>query len=240
MSFERWSFQRLSLNARTVLVVVVVVAGLIALAMTNALHDRASQMRGLEGLLKSEVGSALSIARAYDARAAKGEFGQAEAQKRALAQIQNMRWDNGAGYVFAFGDDYTLTEHPVMLDKIGSNVGGMADPHGRLVFKLMHDVGAKSGSGISQYEWLKPSTKKIVGKVTHSEFYKPWNMHFGAGAYFDDIDAQFHRELMSSLLWVVLLGAVARKASPSRELARPAKPTYAATAAPPDGGWTEL
>ena len=208
MSFEKWSFQRMSLNARTVLVVVVVIAGLVALAVTNALHSRASQMRGLESLLKSQVESAISIAQAYDARAAKGEFGQAEAQKRALAQIQDMRWDKGAGYVFAFSNDYTLTEHPVMLDKIGSNVAHLADPRGRLVYKLMHDVDAKYGSGISQYEWSKPGTNKIVGKVTYSQFYKPWNMHFAAGAYFDDIDAQFHRELLSSLFWVVLLGAV--------------------------------
>ncbi|MGP1666031.1 MAG: methyl-accepting chemotaxis protein, partial [Rhodanobacter sp.] len=48
------------------------------------------------------------------------------------------------------------------------------------------------------YDWLKPSTKTVVGKVTYTELFKPWSLHFGAGAYFDDIDAQFQRTLMTS------------------------------------------
>jgi methyl-accepting chemotaxis protein len=201
----KWSFQRLSLNAKVVLVVVVVMAGLVGLAVMNALHSRASQMDGLERLLRSEVESAVSLAQAYDARAARGEFSRADARKLALAQIRDMQWDRGAGYVFAFGDDYTLLEHPVMTDKIGTSVRDMTDQNGKPLFQAMRDIDAKDGHGVTYYDWLKPSTKKIVGKVTYTALYKPWGVHFGAGAYFDDIDARFRHDLLFDLLWAGLL-----------------------------------
>ena len=201
----KWSFQRLSLNAKVVLVVVVVMAGLAGLAVMNALHSRASQMEGLERLLRSEVESAVSLAQAYDARAARGEFSRDEARKLALAQVLDMRWDKGAGYVFAFGDDYTLLEHPVMTDRIGKSVRDMTDQNGKPIFQAMRGIDAKDGHGVTYYDWLKPNTKKIVGKVTYTALYKPWGVHFGAGAYFDDIDARFRHDLLFDLLWAGLL-----------------------------------
>jgi len=198
-------FDRLSLNARVVLVLAVVLAGLAALATVGALQDRANQMAGLEHLLRSQVQAAIAVAKAYDERAAKGEFSPAEARKRALAQIGRQRWDGGAGYVFAFDDDYILAEHPVMTDKVGQSVKAMADPDGKQVFVLMHDVDARDGHGISRYRWAKPGAGQPVGKVTYSELYPPWRMHFGAGAYFDDIDAKFHHDLGESLGLALLI-----------------------------------
>ena len=206
MLSPKWSFRRLSLNARVVLVVVVVMAGLAGLTVMNALQSRASQMAGLEHLLRSEVESAVSVARAYEERAAKGEFSEAEAKKLALAQIRDMQWNGGAGYIFAFDDGYTLTEHPLMTDKIGTSVRDMTDPNGKPVYQLMHDADTKEGHGVIYYDWPKPGSKAIVGKVTWSQLFKPWGMHFAAGAYFDDIDAQFRHGLLVNLAWAGLLG----------------------------------
>ncbi|MBQ4854356.1 cache domain-containing protein [Rhodanobacter sp. B2A1Ga4] len=206
LSVIRGFFDRLSLNARLVMVVTVVVLGLFGLTVVNALQSRASQMEGLERLLRSEIESAVSVASGFHERATRGEFGEAEAQKRALAQIHDMQWDKGAGYVFAFDDSYVLTEHPVMLDKLGTSVRDMTDQNGKPIFQAMHDVNMKDGRGVTYYDWLKPGSKKVVGKVTYSERYQPWGMHFGAGAYFDDIDAQFRHTLTANLAKAGLLG----------------------------------
>ena len=203
---KRWSFDRLSLNARVILVVVMVIVGLATLTVMNALGRRASQMTDLGNLLQSQVESAISVAKDYQARAAKGEFGEDEAKKQALAQILQMRWGDGAGYVFVFDDNYTLLEHPVMLPQLGKSVKDMTDQNGKPLFVLMREVDAKDGHGFTYYDWLKPSTKTIEGKITYTELFRPWNMHFGAGAYFDDINAQFRRSLLESLLWAGLLG----------------------------------
>jgi methyl-accepting chemotaxis protein len=213
LSAIRGFFDRLSLNARLVLVMSVVVLGLFGLTMLNAVQKRASQMDGLESLLRSQIESAVSVAAAFHERAGKGEFSEAEAQKRALAQIHDMQWNKGAGYVFAFDDKYTLTSHPVMLDKLGTSVREMTDQNGKPIFQAMHAIDMKDGGGLTYYDWLKPSSKKIVGKVTYSERYQPWGMHFGAGAYFDDIDAQFRQTLAlnlgkAGLLALLVIGLV--------------------------------
>ncbi|TAL75000.1 MAG: chemotaxis protein [Rhodanobacter sp.] len=198
-------FDRLSLNARVILAIVVVVLGLVALTVMSALQNRRAQTAGLEHQLASQVESAVAVAKSYDERAQKGEFSQAEARKHALAQVLQMRWDKGSGYVFVFGDDYALLSHPVMTDKIGTSVKDMTDQKGQFIFQSMHNIDAKDGSGITHYDWLKPTTKKVVGKVTYSELYRPWHMHFAAGAYYDDVDATFYHNLKVDLAWAALL-----------------------------------
>ncbi|WP_404615365.1 methyl-accepting chemotaxis protein [Rhodanobacter hydrolyticus] len=208
MSSANWSFHRLSVNARTVLVVVVVVAGLFGLTLMNALQSRTKQMDGLQNLLRGHIESAVSVAQGFHDRAQKGEFSEAEAEKQALAQLRAMRWNNGAGYIFVFGDDYTLLMHPVLLKSEGSNVRDTADQNGVLLYQAIHDVDAKDGGGITYYDWPKPPSMKVVGKMAYSQPFKPWNVHIGTGAYFDDIDAQFHRELTLDLLWASAVGAL--------------------------------
>jgi methyl-accepting chemotaxis protein len=206
LSLKRWSFSRLSLNARVLLVMVVVIAGLTSLTVMNAFESRNRQMQGLESTLRSEIESAVSVANGFHERAGKGEFSEAEAQKLALAQIRNMQWDGGAGYIFVFDQDYVLNMHPAWPDKLGKSVRDETDQNGKLLFQAMHDADMKDGHGLTYYDWLKPSTKAIVGKVTYTQLFKPWGLHFGAGAYFDDIDAQFSRSLTVNLAEAAVAG----------------------------------
>lgn len=203
---KRWSFSQLSLRARIVLVVVVVVAGLSSLTVMNAFESRSLQMRGLEDTLRSEIQTAIAVAGDFHERAAKGEFSEAQAQQLALAQIRKMQWNGGAGYIFAFDTNYVLTMHPVWLEKLGKSVRDETDPAGQTIFQSMYDADMRDGHGVTFYDWLKPSTGKVVGKVTYSELFKPWGMHFGAGAYFDDIDAQFRHSLMVNLAKAAVVG----------------------------------
>ena len=112
---KRWSFNRLSLNARVVLVVAVVIAGLTGLTVMNAFESRTRQMEGLERTLRSEIQSAISVATAYDKRAAAGEFSAAEAKRLALRQIEDMQWDGGKGYIFAFDSGMTMPASSALM-----------------------------------------------------------------------------------------------------------------------------
>ncbi|MFC5436767.1 methyl-accepting chemotaxis protein [Rhodanobacter umsongensis] len=206
LSLRSFSLSRLSLNARVAWVVVVVIAGLASLTVMNAFESRARQMQGLESTLRSAIESAISVAGGFHERAVKGEFSEPEAQKLALAQIHGMQWDGGAGYIFAFDNDYVLAMHPVWRAKLGKSVRDETDQRGKLLFQSMHDTDVKDGHGLTYYDWLKPGTKAIVGKVTYTQLFKPWGLHFGAGAYFDDIDAQFQHSLMVNLAKAGLVG----------------------------------
>ncbi|WP_343882827.1 methyl-accepting chemotaxis protein [Rhodanobacter caeni] len=206
MSFlKRWSFNRLSLNARVALVVVVVVAGLVGLTVMNAFESRTRQMEGLERTLRSEIESAISVSAAYDKRAASGEFSAAEARRLALRQIEDMKWDEGTGYIFAFDTGLTMRMHPLKKALIGHNIADETDARGKPHYRLMADGNQKSGHTLIRYTQIMPDGSG-KDKITYSALFKPWGLNFCAGAYFDDIDAQFRHSLEANLAKAAAVG----------------------------------
>ena len=209
MASPKWSFQRLSLNARVLLVVVAVVVGLSSLTVMSAFDSKARQMHGLENLLRSEIESGISVAKAFHERAAKGELSEADAQKQALAQIRDMRWDDGKGYIYVFDTDLKVRMHPLHPDWGGKDLGDEIDKVGETAgknhYRLISEANVRDGHSLVRYsqEMSKGGAKP---KLTYSELYKPWNLNLAAGAYFEDIDAQFHRTLMANLAEAGVVG----------------------------------
>jgi methyl-accepting chemotaxis protein len=204
-SLKRWTFNRLSLNARVALVVVVVVAGLIGLTVMNAFESRTRQMEGLERTLRSEIQSAISLASAYDKRAAGGEFSDAEAQRLAFQQIHDMQWNDGKGYIFIFDTGMTVRMHPLKKDLVGKNVANETDAHGKPHYRLMMEGNRKNGHTLIRYTQIMPDGS-YKDKITYTQLFKPWGLNFAAGAYFDDIDAQFQHSLIVNLAKAALVG----------------------------------
>ncbi|ODV10091.1 MAG: chemotaxis protein [Rhodanobacter sp. SCN 68-63] len=197
---------RLSLQARVWLVIVLVIAGLAALTVVSAMETRRQQMTALTDDLANHVASAVAIADSFRARAAAGEFDEAEAQKRALAAIQAMRWDDGTGYLFAIDSKLMLRMHPMRPDFIGKYVGDEHDRNGTQQYRLMLAVDQKDGHGLTNYVWPMPGTKAIEPKVSYSQWYKPWDLHFATGAYYVKINADYRHNLMQQLLRAGLIG----------------------------------
>jgi methyl-accepting chemotaxis protein len=196
--FKRWSLSRLSLNARVMLVVVVVVAGLASLTVLNAFESRDRQMAGLERTLRSEIESAVAVASAFHERAIKGEFSEAEAQKLALAQIHDMRWDEGTGYIFVFDTNLVMRMHPLRPTWAGKDISAETDANGMPHYRMMSEADVKDGHAMIRYTQKMPKGGS-KDKITYAQLFKPWNLNFAAGAYFEDIDTQFRHTLEASL-----------------------------------------
>jgi Methyl-accepting chemotaxis protein len=197
---------RLSLGLRVWLVIAFVVAGLAALTTISAFDSRKLQMQARVNGLSDEVATAIAVAQSYHQRAQAGEFGEAEAKRRALVVIQAMRWNDGAGYVFAFDSDLVMREHPFAAALVGKSVRDNLDPTGKPLFQLMLATDRTHGAGTTEYVWPLPNSKVQKPKISYTAWFKPWDLHFGAGAYFVDIDAQFRQMLASSLLRAGLVG----------------------------------
>lgn len=202
---KRWSFNQLSLNARLALVVVVVVVGLVSLTVMNAFQSRDRQMAGLERTLSSEIESAISVAEQMHARVIKGELSEADAQRMALAQIRNMQWNEGTGYIFAFDSGLVMRMHPLKPELIGKNIRAETDARGTPHYRLMLENDLQYGRGLLRYTQKMPDGS-AKDKVTYTQLFKPWNMHFAAGAYFDEIDAQFQHSLRLDLTKAGVVG----------------------------------
>ena len=193
-------FGRTTLNARVWTVMLTVVAGLIGLTVISGIEGRDVQMAALGDSLQQQVESAVAIADDYRARAAKGEMTDADARKAALREIQAMRWNDGTGYVFAFDSDVKLLMHPLRGSDIGKSIRDDADAKGFHHYAAMMTADVKDGHAMTRYVQLIPKTREQKAKISYSQWYKPWDIHFATGAYFDQIDAAFHAQLIRSLL----------------------------------------
>ena len=197
-ALKNW-FGRTTLNTRVWMVMAVVVLGLAGQAVLSGMESRRAQMEGLQGTLEQHVSAAVAIADAYHSRAEKGDMSDVEARIAALADIQAMRWAKNTGYVFAFDSSLTMRMHPLRTTDIGKNIRDDVDGNGFHQYAAMLDADTKDGHGMTRYTQIMPKTNELKDKISYSAWYKPWDLHFISGAYFDDIDAAFHAQLMRGL-----------------------------------------
>ena len=198
--------ERLSLSARVWLVIAVVVIGLLALTVMSAVDSRGLQMQARERALGDEVATATSLMQSYHDRAAKGEFSEGEALRRALDALSTLRWNNGTGYVYVFDSNLTMRMHPIMPKRVGKSVRDESDSTGKYMYRDMLIADQRDGHGLTDYMWPMPGSKGDKLKMTYTAYYQPWDLHVAAGAYFVDIDAQFRQMLLGSLLRAGLVG----------------------------------
>ncbi len=197
---------RLSLSAKVWLVIAFVVAGLAALTVISALDSRRLQMEARVNALGDEVNTAMSVLKSYHERAEAGEFSDAEARKRAFAEVAALHWNNGAGYLFGFDSDLVMRLHGARPALVGKNVHDDADVNGKHWYRDMLAVDQRDGHGVTEYVFPMPGSTDNERKISYTAWYKPWDIHLGAGAYFVDIDAQFRQMLEGSLLRAFLVG----------------------------------
>ncbi|MFC4528029.1 cache domain-containing protein [Dyella halodurans] len=197
---------RLSLTAKVWLVIAFVAAGLAALTVVSALDSRRLQMEARVNALGDEVNTAMSVLKSYHDRAEAGEFSDAEARKRAFAAVTTLHWNNGAGYLFGFDSDLVMRLHGAKPALVGKNVHDDADVNGKHWYRDMLAVDQRDGHGVTEYVFPMPGSTDNERKISYTAWYKPWDIHLGAGAYFVDIDAQFRQMLEGSLLRAFLVG----------------------------------
>ncbi|WP_213949210.1 methyl-accepting chemotaxis protein [Luteibacter sp. dw_328] len=207
-ALKNW-FGRTTLNTRVWMVMAVVVLGLVGQTVMSGIESRRVQMTELANTLEQHVTAAIAIADAYHARAEKGQTSDLEARIAALDDIQAMRWSNNTGYVFAFDSALTMRMHPLRAADIGKNIRDDVDGKGFHQYVAMLDADTKDGHGMTRYTQIMPKTNELKDKISYSSWYKPWDLHFISGAYFDDIDAAFRAQLEKDLLKSAAIAALA-------------------------------
>jgi methyl-accepting chemotaxis protein len=104
---------------------------------------------------------------------------------------------------FGTDDDYLLIQN---LDGLVVMHGGdpkregkptaSKDASGRSTGDLIRDVLRTADGGVIWYTALKPGNLVPQAKVSYVAKFAPWQMVFIAGAWIDDLDAAFHRNLV--------------------------------------------
>lgn len=92
------------------------------------------------------------------------------------------KWQNKDLYVFVVKTDGTTVAHGANKGLLGKSLIELKDPDGKLFIKEMITVGMK-GSGIVEYSFTDPQTKKMAPKQSYVARIPGFEGIIGVGAY---------------------------------------------------------
>ncbi len=149
-----------------------------------------SMTEGYQMEIKSQVEGAIAVIQNYYDRSQSGELTEEEAKKMAAETVRFMRYrDDGSGYIWIDGADYTLVMHPILAEQEGTNRYDLTDQNG---VKVTQNVvaAANSGGGYNEFYFTKSDGVTVAPKIAYSEMFQPWGWAVATGNYVDDMNAK--------------------------------------------------
>jgi methyl-accepting chemotaxis protein len=181
---------------------------LAGISIYDAYETREIRLDERKGDLIHASELALSVVKTFGDRVADGSMPEAEAKKRALDSIRNMRY-GGNGYFTIINSQLTMLMHGARPDLNGKDVSNYKDPNGVFFFRDMAAISKRNGNGFTAYAFPRPGATEAAPKIVYNATYQPWDWILSTGVYVDDIDAAFRSSLYQSLgILLVLAGAL--------------------------------
>jgi len=180
---------------------------LAGISIYQAYESRAVRLEERKADLAHASEIALGIVKTYGDQAAAGAMPTAEAQKRAMDSIRNMRYGED-GYFSILNSQPTVLMHPVHPELNGKDVSDLRDPDGVYLYRDMVAVIKRDGKGFTAYSFPRPGATEVSSKIAYCVAYQPWDWILTTGVYVDDVDAAFRSTLYQSLAILVVLGVV--------------------------------
>lgn len=133
-----------------------------------------------------------SLLGTYYEREQNGELTHAEAQKRALLRIHNLRYGPEKKDYFWINDmTPRVIMHPYRPDLDGKDVSNFKDASGKYLFVDFVKVVEQQGAGYVDYLWQwKDDPGKMSPKMSYVKGFAPWGWIIGTGLYIDDVSAE--------------------------------------------------
>ena len=95
-------------------------------------------------------------------------------KKEAMEILRNARYgEDGEGYFWIDGTDYTLLMHPILSEQEGTNRYDLTDQNGvKIIQNIMKS--AEAGGGYNEFYFTKADGKTVAPKIAYSEEFEPW------------------------------------------------------------------
>ena len=187
--------------------ILLVIGLMVAFAIATTLQVRSSVnaiYKERYDMLRSEVQSAVSVLKLYQAKVTSGEMKLEDAQKQAYTTLNAMKYDPD-GYFFGYSYDIQMMFH-YDASKIGQTNKGQPDSKGKLYREELVKVGQQGGGLVEYYSTAKPG--QPVGdyrKTAYALAFDPWKVVVVTGVYMDDLDAQVNDKILSALSGSIVL-----------------------------------
>ena len=151
----------------------------------------------------------------YDSAKGKTPQEVEKIKQEALSIITKLRYGDN-GYYWVQDTSPSILAHPMSPQLIGKDVSGLKDPNGKPFFSEMNEAAKSKGEGMVEYVWAKPGHKDPKPKFSYIQYFKPWDMVVGTGAYVDDIDEQVnsmreasHKKIDEAVMSIVIATIIA-------------------------------
>ena len=192
-----------------------VIWGLILPSFENSLLERKRE------LIRELTNAAWSILASYEADERAGLLTRDEAQARAKAQIEALRYGpDGKDYFWLQDGAPRIVMHPYRPDLNGQDVAEFTDPNGVRLFVEFARLVERQGEGYLDYVWQwQDDSSRLEPKESYVKAFAPWGWIIGTGLYMDDVYAEIGRiegrlanaALLISAAMIVLLGFVVQQ-----------------------------
>jgi methyl-accepting chemotaxis protein len=179
---------------------------------------------------KHVVDVAYSTLAQYDERVKSGELKIEEAQKRAAADVQSLRY---AEKEYFWINDLVpqMVMHPYKPELNGKNLSEEKDADGKRIFMEFVSVCKEKGEGLVEYMWPKQGETKPVPKISYVKLFKPWGWVVGSGIYVDDLQKDFAKIIyvILGITLIISIGGLAFAVVMTRSITKPLKDLLSAT-----------
>jgi len=185
----------------------------VAYETVNENYARLSDTQYLASIYEAKLNNIIdageSIVKRYERLVASGALPLAEAQKRAMNEIKELRFDDGTGYIW-INDVGVPFPRMVMHPTIPSLDGQVLDSpqynnalgRSKNLFAAFVDVTAVGNEGYVDYLWPKPTKNgltKEAPKISYVRRYEKWGWILGTGIYIDDAQAEIESRIKDAL-----------------------------------------
>lgn len=193
---------RIGVVARLCALVVLAVAGVFVMQQKSVTTFKDASLGMKEVELTHLTDVAMSITRDYHTRSQAGEMSVEEAQTRALADIERLRFE-GENYFWVQDRTPTMLMHGANASLVGRDLSGLSDPNGVFLFNEMVTGTNNGTSATVEYQWAAPGTAPGAppeDKISVVQPFAPWGWIIGTGAYLNNLQAA-QAQIKDSLFW---------------------------------------
>ncbi|WP_414440562.1 cache domain-containing protein [Burkholderia sp. 22PA0106] len=159
-----------------------------ATSLARAQHEtiESAYLASKELELKHYVELATSAIAPLYAASRDGAAGEDTRRAQALEILRKMDFGPD-GYFFVYDLQGNSLMHPREPERVGRNFWAMRDALGAPTIQQLVEA-ASHGGGYVRYQWQRPSTGRIEGKLGYVVALERWGWMLGTGIYLDDVD----------------------------------------------------
>jgi len=197
--FKNWKIST-KIMGISIFTIAIILSGIIFYLLPlieNKLMDEKKNMT------KNVVDVAYTLVASIEAKVKSGELKQEEAQKRAMNELRNLRYQ-GNEYFWINDLNAKIIMHPINAALENKDMYDSKDSKGKLFFQEFIKVCKDKGQGFVDYYWPKPNETKPSPKISYVKLFSQWGWIIGSGIYVDDVNAQISKTRIQVIIATIV------------------------------------